>query len=508
MAASLLHSQTNDPFGFPPLNSSNYTAWKTGMETVLRETDLWYLMERTNQKSNNKSNTWRKHNKWAKELMEEHVEDSFMDCFHDLTEKKNAKQMWDALANHDFPDETLNKAKTWRKTSKPKDTMINEIKSVPLETGSEALKKAKTLHETCKALDKMTDELNSAPQYSVKTLANNMASDEGAVEKLTSILEFEPLSGRLIFNSENTLIGKALLLLDSLLKKVTPENIIRFLKLGEQLCKLYLESAVESSNTQSQLCGGILLTLCQIGSPLISVLKEGDLKSYLALCFSLINSVEYFDLKKAGMEGFHKFLQYCVSPSKTKSVFTRLSYHNQRKFTDNCVGIIQNASNMPVNVVTNCIALLNGLVQESTEFLYQLKQRTNLGYLLNLLTNGVNYSRKCVRDVLETLRSFGDAFVTSYVRENRNSIDATMVIKNYHDWQHYQDFFGDLLNWFYSTVMVLLNDMVVAAQNFAEEHPFLTAGTAFAVGIFGVVPVAFALTLGAIAAKQESDKRK
>uniref|UniRef100_A0A8D8V4P5 DUF4219 domain-containing protein n=1 Tax=Cacopsylla melanoneura TaxID=428564 RepID=A0A8D8V4P5_9HEMI len=431
MAACAVYEQQSDD-GIKLLTSSNYTTWSRDMESLLRDSKLWHLIE--SEKSNSKSNNWKRKNKWAKELIEEHVDDSFIDCFHKLTNKKNAKQMWEALANHDFQQDY---------------------------NGSEALQRATTTEEKSKALDKISNEMNSAPaEY-----ANKMTTD--VVQKITDIIDEE--------NNPSSLKEKALQLFSDLVNSVTPDNIVKFLECAAKILAFY--TAVPQS-PQAQLCVGILYTVARTSGSILHLLRETDVKNCLALYMNLVSNVSPASLAAAVRAGWTGLAAFFRNQQMAIRVFDHLPSDMQKQFVDVSLALIKRASDRTTSVVSNCIAVLNKLKDISTIVYFALKQQTSawLASLFQMMTNATEYAKECVKDTLEIMRSFGDETVGKYIVENRDSIDTNQLGTSYTYWTSFRDYLGDLLNWFSVIVLIELEKIVKGAVQFVQQNPELTAG--------------------------------
>uniref|UniRef100_A0A8D9EIM9 DUF4219 domain-containing protein n=1 Tax=Cacopsylla melanoneura TaxID=428564 RepID=A0A8D9EIM9_9HEMI len=444
MAACAVYEQQSDD-GIKRLTSSNYTTWSRDMESLLRDSKLWHLIESENEKSNNNNNVWKRQNKWAKELIEEHVDDSFIDCFHKLTNKKNAKQMWEALANHDFQLDDS-----------------SEIDKTHNEPGSEALQRATTTEEKSKALDKISNEMNSAPaEY-----ANKMTTD--VVQKITDIIDEE--------NNPSSLKEKALKLYNKLVSNVTADNIVIFLTNASNILVFYATEVDQSP--QAQLCVGILYTVARTSGSILHLLRETDVKNCLALYMNLVSNVSPASLAAAVRAGWTGLAAFFRNQQMAIRVFDHLPSDMQKQFVDVSLALIKRASDRTTSVVSNCIAVLNKLKDISTIVYFALKQQTSawLASFFKMMTNGVQYSKECVKNTLEIMRSFGDATVGKYIDENRDSIDAKQLEKRYTNWKNFSDYFGDLLKWFADKVLSKLVNFLDDAFEFVKENPFLTAG--------------------------------
>uniref|UniRef100_A0A8D8T6D2 DUF4219 domain-containing protein n=1 Tax=Cacopsylla melanoneura TaxID=428564 RepID=A0A8D8T6D2_9HEMI len=425
------HKQSDD--GIKRLTSSNYTTWSRDMESLLRDSKLWHLIE--SEKSNSKSNNWKRKNKWAKELIEDNVDGSFIGCFRKLTNKKNAKQMWEALANHDFQQDY---------------------------NGSEALQRATTTEEKSKALDKISNEMNSAPaEY-----ANKMTTD--VVQKITDIIDEE--------NNPSSLKEKALKLYNKLVSNVTADNIVIFLTNASNILVFYATEVDQSP--QAQLCVGILYTVARTSGSILHLLRETDVKNCLALYMNLVSNVSPASLAAAVRAGWTGLAAFFRNQQMAIRVFDHLPSDMQKQFVDVSLALIKKASDMATSVVSNCIAVLNKLKDISTIVYFALKQQTSawLASFFKMMTNGVQYAKECVKNTLEIMRSFGDATVGKYIDENRDSIDAKQLEKRYTNWKNFSDYFGDLLKWFADKVLSKLVNFLDDAFEFVKENPFLTAG--------------------------------
>uniref|UniRef100_A0A8D8T608 DUF4219 domain-containing protein n=1 Tax=Cacopsylla melanoneura TaxID=428564 RepID=A0A8D8T608_9HEMI len=426
------HKQSDD--GIKRLTSSNYTTWSRDMESLLRDSNLWHLIERESEKSNSENNGWKRQNKWAKELIEDNVDGSFIGCFRKLTNNKNAKQMWEVLANHDFQQENA--------------------------SGSEALQGATTTEEKSRALDQMSNEMNSAPAEYANTISTDV------VQKITDIIDEE--------NNPSSLKEKALQLFSDLVNSVTPENIVKFLKIAAQVLAFY-SNAVPP---QAQLCVAILCTVALSSGSILHLLRETDVKNCLALYMNLVSNVSPASLAAAVRAGWTGLAAFFRNQQMAIRVFDHLPSDMQKQFVDVSLALIKKASDMATSVVSNCIAVLNKLKDISTIVYFALKQQTSawLASFFKMMTNGVQYAKECVKNTLEIMRSFGDATVGKYIDENRDSIDAKQLEKRYTNWKNFSDYFGDLLKWFADKVLSKLVNFLDDAFEFVKENPFLTAG--------------------------------
>uniref|UniRef100_A0A8D9EH07 DUF4219 domain-containing protein n=1 Tax=Cacopsylla melanoneura TaxID=428564 RepID=A0A8D9EH07_9HEMI len=434
MAACAVYEQQSDD-GIKLLTSSNYTTWSRDMESLLRDSNLWHLIERESEKSNSENNGWKRQNKWAKELIEDNVDGSFIGCFRKLTNNKNAKQMWEVLANHDFQQENA--------------------------SGSEALQGATTTEEKSRALDQMSNEMNSAPaEY-----ANKMTTD--VVQKITDIIDEE--------NNPSSLKEKALQLFSDLVNSGAPDNIVKFLECAAKILAFY--TAVPQS-PQAQLCVGILYTVARTSGSILHLLRETDVKNCLALYMNLVSNVSPASLAAAVRAGWTGLAAFFRNQQMAIRVFDHLPSDMQKQFVDVSLALIKRASDRTTSVVSNCIAVLNKLKDISTIVYFALKQQTSawLASFFKMMTNGVQYSKECVKNTLEIMRSFGDATVGKYIDENRDSIDAKQLEKRYTNWKNFSDYFGDLLKWFADKVLSKLVNFLDDAFEFVKENPFLTAG--------------------------------
>uniref|UniRef100_A0A8D8V2H6 DUF4219 domain-containing protein n=1 Tax=Cacopsylla melanoneura TaxID=428564 RepID=A0A8D8V2H6_9HEMI len=434
MAACVVYGNQFNVGGIKQLTSSNYTTWSRDMESLLRDSKLWHLIESESEKSNSESNNWKSKNKWAKELIKAHVDDSFIDCFHKLTNKKNAKQMWEALANHDFQQDY---------------------------NGSEALQRATTTEEKSKALDKISNEMNSAPaEY-----ANKMTTD--VVQKITDIIDEE--------NNPSSLKEKALQLFSDLVNSVPPDNIVKFLECAAKILAFY--TAVPQS-PQAQLCVGILYTVARTSGSILHLLRETDVKNCLALYMNLVSNVSPASLAAAVRAGWTGLAAFFRNQQMAIRVFDHLPSDMQKQFVDVSLALIKRASDRTTSVVSNCIAVLNKLKDISTIVYFALKQQTSawLASLFQMMTNATEYAKECVKDTLEIMRSFGDETVGKYIVENRDSIDTNQLGTSYTYWTSFRDYLGDLLNWFSVIVLIELEKIVKGAVQFVQQNPELTAG--------------------------------
>uniref|UniRef100_A0A8D8T2F7 DUF4219 domain-containing protein n=1 Tax=Cacopsylla melanoneura TaxID=428564 RepID=A0A8D8T2F7_9HEMI len=429
------HKQSDD--GIKRLTSSNYTTWSRDMESLLRDSKLWHLIESENEKPNNNNNVWKRQNKWAKELIEDNVDGSFIGCFRKLTNNKNAKQMWEVLANHDFQQENA--------------------------SGSEALQGATTTEEKSRALDQMSNEMNSAPAEYANTISTDV------VQKITDIIDEE--------NNPSSLKEKALQLFSDLVNSVTPENIVKFLKIAAHVLAFY--SNVVPQTPQAQLCVAILCTVALSSGSILHLLRDtADVKNCLALYMNLVSNVSPASLAAAVRAGWTGLAAFFRNQQMAIRVFDHLPSDMQKQFVDVSLALIKKASDMATSVVSNCIAVLNKLKDISTIVYFALKQQTSawLASFFKMMTNGVQYAKECVKNTLEIMRSFGDATVGKYIDENRDSIDAKQLEKRYTNWKNFSDYFGDLLKWFADKVLSKLVNFLDDAFEFVKENPFLTAG--------------------------------
>ncbi|KAL1451365.1 hypothetical protein WDU94_005749, partial [Cyamophila willieti] len=304
------------------------------------------------------------------------------------------------------------------------------------------------------------------------------------VERLTDILEDE--------EKPQSLKDKVLQLLKTLVDNVTEENIMTLAKIAEPIlsCIAYYTPA----NPQLTVCIGILVTLCSSAGPIISFLRERDWSSFFSLYLRMIEQVNLSDLRRAGWEGLYNFV---LNQRIARSFFRRLPPNIQRKLIDMSLEIIKYASDVGEYVVTKCIAVLSWLVKESTEFLTKLKERATdcFRFLFKIVALGVNYSANCVRDILQTLRLFGDEAVENYVREHRNSIDADKLERRSEEWNSdytWRRVLGDLIDWFKNKICHVLDATRNISRDiveFVEEHPIVT-GMVTLGGIFAAIAIA------------------